>query len=109
MILAQVEIRDRSGDASCVADNGFCPEWIWDNFDRYSDPFWQHVFLTMVSVGVGFAIAFTLAVVAHRKRWLTAPILSVTGAMYTVPSGADAALAAEQTSPAAAPADQSET
>src|SRR3712207_549793 len=35
---------------------------------------------------VGFAIAFTLAVIAHRKRWLTAPILSVTGAMYTVPS-----------------------
>ena len=31
------------GDASCVADNGFCPSWIVDNFDRYVDPFLQHL------------------------------------------------------------------
>ena len=36
-MLAQVEIRDRTrGD--CVADNGFCPEWIADNLDRYCRP-----------------------------------------------------------------------
>jgi osmoprotectant transport system permease protein len=39
-----------------------------------------------VSVGVGFAIAFSLGLLAHRRRWLTAPITAVTGAMYTVPS-----------------------
>ena len=49
-LIAQVQIQDRSsGDASCVADNGFCPSWIVDNFDRYTDPLLQHVFLTLVS------------------------------------------------------------
>jgi osmoprotectant transport system permease protein len=83
--LAQVEIRERSGQG-CVQENGFCPDWIKDNFDRYVDPFWEHVFLTLVSVGIGFSIAFALAVVAHRRRWLTGPITAVTGALYTVPS-----------------------
>ena len=86
MILAQVEIRDRSGDESCVADNGFCPEWIWDNFDRYVDPFWDHVYLTVVAVAVGFAISFTLALIAYRRRWLIGPIVNVTAILYTVPS-----------------------
>ena len=85
--LAQVQIQDRSGgEASCIADNGFCPSWIVDNYDRYVDPFVQHVFLTLASVAVGFAIAFTLALLAHRHRWLIAPIVQVTGIMYTLPS-----------------------
>lgn len=86
MILAQVEIRDRSGEESCVADNGFCPEWIWDNLDRYSAPFWDHVYLTVVAVALGFAISFSLALLAHRRRWLVGPIVNITGILYTIPS-----------------------
>jgi osmoprotectant transport system permease protein len=86
VILAQVEIRDRSGEESCVADNGFCPDWIWDNFDRYVDPFWDHVYLTVVAVAIGFAISFALALIAYRRRWLIGPIVNVTGILYTVPS-----------------------
>jgi osmoprotectant transport system permease protein len=85
-LVAQVQIRERSGQG-CVQENGFCPDWIRENFaDRYTDPFWEHVYLTVVSVGIGFGIAFALAVIAHRRRWLTAPITAVTGALYTVPS-----------------------
>ena len=84
MILAQVEIRDRTD--TCVSDNGFCPGWIADNFDRYLDPFWQHVFLTVTSVAIGFAIAFALALLAHRRRWLIGPVTNVTGILYTIPS-----------------------
>jgi osmoprotectant transport system permease protein len=83
--LAQVEIQERSGEG-CVQENGFCPDWIADNFDRYVDPFWQHVFLTLVSVGIGFGIAFALALLAHRRRWLTGPIVGFTGVLYTIPS-----------------------
>ena len=86
MILAQVQIRDRSGEESCVADNGFCPDWIWDNFDRYVDPFWEHVYLTVVAVVIGFAISFALALLAHRRRWLVGPIVTSTGILYTIPS-----------------------
>ena len=85
MILAQLDIRERRED-SCVADNGVCPDWIVDNFDRYVDPFWEHVYLTVVSVAIGFAIAFSLALLAHRRGWLTAPIIQVTGILYTLPS-----------------------
>jgi osmoprotectant transport system permease protein len=86
-VIAQVEIRDRSGaDAECIRENGFCPDWIADNVDRYVDPFVQHVVLTLVSVGAGFVIAFALALIAHRRRWLVGPITNVTGILYTIPS-----------------------
>jgi osmoprotectant transport system permease protein len=81
---AQVEIRDRTD--TCEADNGFCPDWIADNFDRYVDPFFQHLYLTVVAVAIGFAISFGLAIVAHRRRWLINPVTQVTGIMYTIPS-----------------------
>jgi osmoprotectant transport system permease protein len=85
--LAQVQIHNRSaGDTSCVADNGFCPSWIVDNFNRYTDPLLQHVYLTVVSVAIGFSISFGLALVAHRQRWLVAPITQITGILYTLPS-----------------------
>jgi osmoprotectant transport system permease protein len=84
-LLAQVQIRDRTAD-TCVSDNGFCPNWIADNFDRYVTPFFQHVLLTVVALVIGFAIAFTLALIAYRRRWLVNPVTQVTGVLYTIPS-----------------------
>jgi osmoprotectant transport system permease protein len=84
-LFAQLQRRDRSGE-DCVADNGICPDWIADNLDRYVDPFWQHVYLTLASLAIGFAIAFGLALLAHRRRWLAPPITQVTGILYTLPS-----------------------
>jgi osmoprotectant transport system permease protein len=83
--LAQVQLRERTGE-DCVAQNGFCPEWIAQNIDKYWSPLIEHAWLTGISVALGFGIAFTLALLAHRRRWLTGPIIGVTGAMYTVPS-----------------------
>ena len=85
VVFAQLQRRDRSGE-DCVADNGICPDWIAENLDRYADPFWQHVYLTLVSLAIGFAIAFALALLAHRRRWLIAPIVQTTGIFYTLPS-----------------------
>ena len=86
-VLAQLKIQDpNEGDASCVASNGFCPGWIADNFDRYLGPLGEHVYLTVVSVVIGFAIALALALLAHRRRWLTGPIITGTGVLYAIPS-----------------------
>jgi osmoprotectant transport system permease protein len=85
VIFAQLQRRDRT-EESCVADNGVCPDWIVENFDRYVTPFWEHVYLTVVSLVIGFAIAFGLALLAHRRRWLVPPIIQVTGILYTLPS-----------------------
>ena len=84
-LLAQVEIRERTED-SCVAQNGVCPDWIFDNLERYREPFVQHVLLTVVAVAIGFAIAFALAVIAYRRRWLISPVTQVTAVLYTIPS-----------------------
>jgi osmoprotectant transport system permease protein len=82
--LAAVQIHERGG--SCVSNNGFCPDWIVHNLDRYKDPFLQHVYLTLVSLVIAFVIAFSLALLAHRRRWLVAPVTDVTGILYTIPS-----------------------
>jgi osmoprotectant transport system permease protein len=85
-LLAQLELHDRSAANDCVANNGICPSWIADNIDRYWSPFLQHLYLTVVSVAIGFAIAFGLALLAHRRRWLAPPITQITGVLYTLPS-----------------------
>jgi osmoprotectant transport system permease protein len=85
-LLAQLQIHQRTQDDSCVAGNGFCPGWIVHHFDRYLEPFWQQVYLTVIAVVCGFAIAFALALIAHRRRWLVGPIIGVTGVLYTLPS-----------------------
>jgi osmoprotectant transport system permease protein len=84
-VLAQVEIRDRS-QASCISQNKLCPGWIVDNFDRYTDPLAQHLYLVVTSVAIGFAIAFVLALIARRRRWLVGPLVGLTGVLYTLPS-----------------------
>ncbi len=84
-LFAQLQRRERSGE-DCVSDNGICPDWIADNLDRYVDPFWDHVYLTLTSLVIGFVIAFGLALLAHRRRWLVTPIVQVTGILYTLPS-----------------------
>jgi osmoprotectant transport system permease protein len=91
LLFAQTELgeeffRERS-DTGCVPENGvFCFDWAVDNFDRYVDPAVQHVVLVALSVGFGFAIAFALALLSHRRRWLMPPILGATGVLYTIPS-----------------------
>ncbi len=78
--------RDRSG-GGCIPENKlFCPGWVVDNVDRYVDPTLQHVVLVVSAVAAGFLIAFSLAVLAHRHRWLSSPFLAATGVLYTIPS-----------------------
>jgi osmoprotectant transport system permease protein len=86
-LLAQTEIRDRSGPPSCEqANEFFCPGWLAENLDRYVDPTLQHLVLVGASVAAGFVIAFAMALLAHRFGWLSAPLLGVTGVLYTIPS-----------------------
>jgi osmoprotectant transport system permease protein len=84
-LFAQVQIHHRS--STCETQNGFCPDWIINNFtDRYVDPLFRHLELVVVSVAAGFVIAFALGILAHRRRWLVGPVVGVTGVLYTIPS-----------------------
>ncbi|MDP8909729.1 MAG: ABC transporter permease [Chloroflexota bacterium] len=79
-------LRDRTD--SCVSRNGFCLDWILANFDRYTGPLTEHVYLTVLPVAVGLLIALGLGLVAHRRRWLIPPLTGVTTTIYTIPSPA---------------------
>jgi osmoprotectant transport system permease protein len=61
-------------------------EWIVGHLDLIGQLLVDHVVLTALAVGIGLAISFPLAVVAHRNRRLFPPIAWVAGMLYTVPS-----------------------
>jgi osmoprotectant transport system permease protein len=79
-------VHNRAGESGCPGNNGVCLDWIVHHLDRYQTPFFEHVYLTVVPVTIGFVIALTLGLVAHRQRWLITPLTGFTSALYTVPS-----------------------
>lgn len=72
----------------CIVENGrFCLNWFVDNFgDRFAPRLLEHVYITLIAMGIGFAIAFTAGVLAHRQRWLEAPFANLAALFYTIPS-----------------------
>ena len=66
--------------------------WITDNADEIVLRGVQHVWLTVVSVVIGFAIAFPLAILAARYRWLIGSSTAVASVLYTIPALATIAL-----------------
>jgi osmoprotectant transport system permease protein len=87
--LAQVTIHSRTGEnAPCQAQEGkvFCLDWAIDNFDRYTTPLLNQLFLVLIAVAVGFAVAFAFAVFSHRQQWLVPTFTAATGVLYTIPS-----------------------
>ena len=86
VLIGGVVLHNRS-NPDCIQRNDlFCPGWAVDNFNRYVDPAIQHIVLVLASVCAGFAIAFGLALLAHRHRWLGPSFLGATGVLYTIPS-----------------------
>jgi osmoprotectant transport system permease protein len=91
VVIAQAEggfVRDPADEAaSCVAENDtVCVGWALDHIDRWVTPTLEHLLLVGVSVAAGFAIAFALAVISHRRRWLVPAFIGATGVIYTIPS-----------------------
>ena len=81
-------IPDFGRGSTCVRENGtFCWSWVSQHWsDTLRPALVQHVMLTLVAIGIGFAIAFALALIAHRRGWVAGPVVLVTGLLYTIPS-----------------------
>ncbi|MDP9117699.1 MAG: ABC transporter permease [Actinomycetota bacterium] len=47
---------------------------------------WSHAWLSALPVLIGFAVALPLGWLASRYRWAYAPMVSLTGLLYTIPS-----------------------
>jgi osmoprotectant transport system permease protein len=77
------------GEASdCVTENRFfCTDWVRENWDPVLQPrLVEHIELTLIAVGIGFAISLAAALLAHRLRFAERPIALVSAVIYTIPS-----------------------
>ena len=74
--------------SSCVTgDHTFCWDWVHAHWgDTLQPALVQHIELTAIAVGIGFAIAFPLALLAHRFRRLEQPFGIFSALLYTIPS-----------------------
>jgi len=74
--------------SSCVTgDHLFCWDWVRQHWsDTLGPALVQHLELTFIAVAIGFALAFPLALLAHRFRLLEQPLGVVSALLYTIPS-----------------------
>jgi osmoprotectant transport system permease protein len=72
----------------CIRNNGrFCFDWFVDNFDeRFLPRVGEHLKMTVLAVAIGFAIAFTAALLAHRHPRFELPFANLSSLFYTIPS-----------------------
>jgi osmoprotectant transport system permease protein len=74
--------------SACLKHNGwFCTDWMSKHWgDTLQPALVQHIELTLIAVGIGFAIAFVLALIGFRWRLFDAPLGGFTDLLYTIPS-----------------------
>ncbi len=78
--------RDVGDLCQAQPDHVFCFDWARENIDRFGTPTVQHLQIVIPAILIGFVVAFALALLAHRSRWLQPPLLAATGVLYTIPS-----------------------
>jgi osmoprotectant transport system permease protein len=78
--------RDVGDLCQAQPDHVFCFDWARENIDRFGAPTVQHLQIVIPAIVIGFVVAFALALLAHRSRWLQPPLLAATGILYTIPS-----------------------
>jgi len=61
-------------------------DWIAGNVDEIAAATLDHLVLTLIAVGVGFALSMALGLAAYRWRPLYGPIAGLAGLLYTIPS-----------------------
>jgi osmoprotectant transport system permease protein len=78
--------RDVANLCQAKTQHVFCFDWAKENIDRFGTPTVQHLQIVIPALVIGFVVAFALALLAHRTRWLQPPLLAATGVLYTIPS-----------------------
>jgi osmoprotectant transport system permease protein len=70
-----------------LANRTFCWDWARQHWgDTLGPALGQHVELTLIAVGIGFVMAFALALFAHWVNTVEQPIGVVAALLYTIPS-----------------------
>ena len=81
-------IPDFGTGAKCETHNDWwCGAWLQHHWsDTLQPALVQHVELSAIALGIGFAIAFVLALAGYRFRLLDPPIGVFADFLYTIPS-----------------------
>lgn len=61
-------------------------EWTWHHLPTIGVALWQHVVLSVVSVGIALVLSLGLGIWSARRPRLYGAILGLTGAVFVVPS-----------------------
>jgi osmoprotectant transport system permease protein len=60
--------------------------WVFGHLDVIGLRLVEHIWLTVLAVGIGFLISFALSIWIARQRRVYAPVTAVSGLIYTIPS-----------------------
>jgi osmoprotectant transport system permease protein len=74
--------------SKCEQDNGWwCTDWLHAHWgDTLQPALVQHIELALIAVGIGFVLAFVLALAGFRFKALDPPIGIFADFLYTIPS-----------------------
>lgn len=63
-------------------------DWAWavDHLDELAGRTFQHAMFALISVAIGFVISLGLSIWASRRPRLRAPLVTLSGVLYTIPS-----------------------
>lgn len=61
-------------------------DWVGGHLGMLAQRVGEHLVVTVIAVAVGFAVSFALALAVRRYPPIYAPILAVSGVLYSVPS-----------------------
>ena len=75
------------GDPCVTGNNTFCWSWVKEHWgDTLQPALIQHIELSAIAIGIGFVLAFALALLAHRYHRAEQPIGVSSALLYTIPS-----------------------
>lgn len=72
--------------ADAPANPWFSWQYVHDNWADLQSALQTHLVITVETIVIGMLVAFPLALLAFRYRWLATPLLGLTGILYTIPS-----------------------
>jgi osmoprotectant transport system permease protein len=68
------------------ADSLIWWDYVRKHTDDYGEALGRHLTLVVIAMAGGLLVSIPLALLARRYRFLTGPILAVSGVLYTIPS-----------------------
>lgn len=75
------------GGSACSSSQALCWNWVQSNWGRVLEPaLIQHIYITLIALGVGLAISLAAGLVAYRVRWFEKSFDTFATILYTIPT-----------------------